>query len=207
MKTALSELDRDALTELVNIGVGRAAAALRQLIQQPVQLSVPAIEIASKSKAAALLAQQHEELFTAVRQDFHGPLSGRSFLIFPQSHGQKLAWAILGDDVLADEVDGLEEEVLAETGNILLNSFLGSIANELKRTLRLSTPVVTHGDSDLLFKGGLIPEDASIVLILYINFLVQNLNIRGYIAMVMDVTSLDALQNLIKEFVASILDF
>ena len=41
----LSELERDALTELVNIGVSRAAASLRSMVGRQVLLSVPSIEI------------------------------------------------------------------------------------------------------------------------------------------------------------------
>ena len=39
---ALDEMERDALTELINIGVSRAAANLRTMINNEVLLSVPA---------------------------------------------------------------------------------------------------------------------------------------------------------------------
>ena len=39
--TILDELELDALTELVNIGVNRAAASLRDMVGEQVVLSVP----------------------------------------------------------------------------------------------------------------------------------------------------------------------
>ena len=40
---ALDELELDALSELVNIGVSRAAASLRTMIGQEILLSVPSV--------------------------------------------------------------------------------------------------------------------------------------------------------------------
>ena len=40
---ALEELERDALTELVNIGVSRAAVSLRTMVGEQVFLSVPSL--------------------------------------------------------------------------------------------------------------------------------------------------------------------
>ena len=41
MTTLLTELELDALTEMVNIGVNRAAASLREMVGEQVLLSVP----------------------------------------------------------------------------------------------------------------------------------------------------------------------
>lgn len=43
----LTELERDALAELANIGVSRAAASLRKMVGQQVLLSVPSVEVVS----------------------------------------------------------------------------------------------------------------------------------------------------------------
>ena len=48
----LSEIERDAISEIANIGVSRAAASLRQMVGEQVLLSVPAVNIVSRSEAA-----------------------------------------------------------------------------------------------------------------------------------------------------------
>jgi chemotaxis protein CheC len=45
--TALTELERDALGEIANIAMARAATSLRQMVEHQVLLSVPAVEILS----------------------------------------------------------------------------------------------------------------------------------------------------------------
>jgi chemotaxis protein CheC len=47
----------------------------------------------------------------------------------------------------------LEDEALAETGNIILNSWIATIANLLKQNLRMSLPLVVRGDSRHVFEN------------------------------------------------------
>src|SRR5690606_21364920 len=93
---ALDELERDALTELVNIGVSRAAASLRKMVHKQVILSVPSVEIVTRQSAASLIGQRESERLVAVQQQFEGPFSGRALLIFPESNGLSLVRAIVG---------------------------------------------------------------------------------------------------------------
>jgi len=47
----LNEIELDALTELVNIGVSRAATSLRDMIGEQVHLSVPNVSLVGRSEA------------------------------------------------------------------------------------------------------------------------------------------------------------
>jgi chemotaxis protein CheC len=198
---ALDELERDALTELVNIGVSRAAASLRKMVNRQVILSVPSVEIVTRRSAASLIGQRESESLIAVQQQFEGPFSGRALLIFPESNGLSLVRAIVGDEMGEADLIDMEEEALAETGNVILNGCLGSMANMLQHTLRMSLPNVRRGDSTLLFEALGAANEGSFVLFLYINFSVRERDIRGYIAMIMDLPSLEKLKQLIADFI------
>ncbi len=200
----LNELERDALTELVNIGVSRAAASLRKMVHKQVLLSVPAVEVVTKRSAAALVGQRESEDLIAVRQDFEGAFSGRALLIFPESNSLHLVRAIIGDGMSATEIAEIEGEALAETGNVILNGCLGTMANMLQRSLTMSLPDVLRGNSQALFEVGAESPDDALVLFLYINFSVKEYDIRGYIAMIMDLPSLGALKQLIADFIERI---
>jgi chemotaxis protein CheC len=197
----LDELERDALTELVNIGVSRAAASLRKMVNKQVILSVPSVEIVTRRSAASLIGQRESEDLIAVQQQFEGPFSGRALLIFPESNGLSLVRAIVGDEMEEADLAALEDEALAETGNVILNGCIGSIANMLHHTLKMSIPEVHRGDSTALFGVLDRAADESFVLFLYINFSVQDREIRGYIAMLMDLPSLEKLKKLIADFI------
>lgn len=200
---SLSEFERDALTELVNIGVGRAATSLRKMVGKHILLSVPAVEVVTLAAASRLLVERETDRLVAIRQAFSGFFSGRALLIFPQSNSLDLVRAVVSGDLSVAELVELERDALAETGNIILNGCLGSMANMLHEPLVMSLPEVLYGDGNYLFH---FDRDASdgMVLFLYINFVIEERNIRGYIAMMMDLPSMVSLKALISEFIARV---
>ncbi len=202
----LDELERDALTELVNIGVSRAAAALRKMVGREVILSIPAVEAMSRAMASSLISERETEGLIAVHQNFEGAFSGRAMLIFPRSSSIHLVRAVAGDTLNEAELAEMEREALAETGNIILNGCLASMANMLRQSLNMSLPEVSEGSGQDLFDLSGEAGADGLVLFLYINFTVQDRNIRGYIAMLMDLPSLTVLKRLIGTFIDSVMD-
>ncbi|EIZ81278.1 putative chemotaxis protein [Novosphingobium sp. Rr 2-17] len=200
----LGELERDALTEIVNIGVGRAASSLRKMIGDQVTLSVPAIDIVSQRRAARLISEREAAELVAVRQDFDGAFAGRALLIFPESNSLELVRAVTGESLSAEDLAEMEHEALTETGNVILNSCLATIANMLKRSLAMTIPEVLHGNSAMLFEIDKAEDEDGLVLFLYIDFAVRKRDIRGYIAMIMDIPSLEKLKELLDEFIARV---
>jgi chemotaxis protein CheC len=201
----LTDLEHDALTELVNIGVSRAASSLRKMIGEEVLLSVPSIEIMAPQNATRLIRERETDELVAIQQQFEGAFSGRALLIFPEATSLDLVRAIIGSDVPLDQVADIEQEALAETGNIILNGCLATMANMLKRSLNISLPEVIRGDGAALFSLPHERPDEGLVLFLYINFSIRNRNIRGYIAMLMDLPSLAALKELIAGFIERVI--
>ncbi len=200
-RLALSELQIDALTELVNIGVSRAAASLRDLVSRQVLLSVPRVTLVSRADAIEILGSTEERGLVAVHQLFEGDITGRALLIFPEINSLELVRAVTGGMLPLEDIIELEQEALAETGNIILNGCLATIANMLHRSLKMSLPEILRGHGRDLFELAPPPVGGDVVLFLYINFAVRDRDIRGYIAMLMDMPSLEALRGLLDEFI------
>ncbi|AOH83981.1 chemotaxis protein CheX [Sphingomonas panacis] len=201
---ALGDLERDALTEIVNIGVSRAASNLRKMIGDHVILSVPSIDVVSQQRAARLITEREATDLIAVRQDFTGPFSGRALLIFPEANSLELVRAVTRGELSPEEVIEIEREALVETGNVILNSCLATMANLLKSSLSMTIPEVLRGSGAMLFEvDGAEPSDG-LVLFLYIDFAVRRLDIRGYIAMIMDLPALETLRALLDDFIARV---
>ncbi len=204
----LEGLERDALTELVNIGVSRAAASLRTMVGEQVLLSVPSVEVVTRAIATVLIREREAGPLVAVRQDFSGAFSGQALLIFPEANSLELVRAVSGGMISAEEIATMEHEALAETANVVLNSCLATMANMLEKPLQMSLPQVLRGEGFRLFEAS--DEDsasygeAAVVLFLYINFAINDRDIRGYIAMLMDLPSLEALKGLIRDFIARV---
>jgi len=201
----LDDLERDALTEIVNIGVSRGAAALRKMVGREVLLSVPSVEIVSQREAARLIGERESNGLTAVRQDFEGAFSGRALLILPSANSLQLVRAVIDAELDDAEVAEMEQEALAEIGNVILKGCLATMANMLKRSLNMSVPEVMHGHSQTLFDTVEFPVADNLVLFLYINFSIRERDVRGYIAMLMDLPSMIALKSLIGSFLEQVM--
>jgi chemotaxis protein CheC len=200
----LSELERDALAEVANMGVSRAAASLRQMVGEQVLLSVPAVSIVDRKQAAGLVERGSVRRLVAVQQSFEGPFSGRALLIFPEAQSLELVRSIVGEQYSLEDVIDLEQEALAETGNIILNACLATIANVLRKTMRMSLPSVIRGNGAKMFDVEASPSAGDLVLFLYIDFTIKKRDIHGFIALLMDLPSITALKEIVKDFIAGI---
>jgi chemotaxis protein CheC len=196
----LNALEVDALTELVNIGVSRAAVSLRELVGEQVFLSVPLLSVLSKPEAADLIRGPDERHLIAVRQAFDGEFSGRALLIFPEANSLELVRAVAGNHLSLEDIAELEHEALAEIGNIILNSCMGTISNLLQRSLTMSLPEILRGAGWDFFDLS-APTAEDVVLFIRINFSLRGREISGYVALVMDLPSLTALKVLVGEFI------
>jgi len=196
----LDELEIDALTELVNIGVSRAAASLRDMVGEQVFLSVPSVAVTSPARAAELIGERETSVLIAVRQGFQGAFSGSALLIFPEKNSLELVRAVAGDHLSLEDILELEQEALAEIGNVILNGCMATIANLLQRRLTISLPEILTGSAKDLFNKTPSPL-GEVVLFIHIDFTIKGRELSGYVAMMMDLPSLEALKLLVDEFI------
>jgi chemotaxis protein CheC len=193
----LDALERDALTELFNLGVSRAALGLREMVGEEVVLTVPAISTVRPEQAAEMVGGSRVGEVVAVEQHFAGDVSGRALLIFPEANSLELVRAVTRDMVAPEQVPEVAPEALCETGNVVIQACIGTIANMLHRTLALNVPHLVRGPArDLFPRSG-----QGLVLFVYINFSLRGRRIRGYIALLLDWPSVHILKQLIDEFI------
>src|SRR5262245_54000308 len=117
----LTALQQDALVEVLNIGFGRAAAALSKLTGQRVQLEVPQIAICPLDELGDSLRPMIEGNVASVHQVFSGSVVGDALLVIDQQSAAILKELLTNEKALPLEIDASAREVLTEIGNILLN--------------------------------------------------------------------------------------
>jgi chemotaxis protein CheC len=194
MTDFIGEIERDAITEMLNIAIGQAAAGLSQLVEDEVRLSVPFIDFLTLDQAAARLDKETQGSETvAVRQQFSGPFNGDILLLFPERRSLDLVRHMLGDDVPLGQLTELEQEALLEVGNIILNACLGSLANQLGLTVQSSLPTYLRGRSDRILESGTAraatPDAQGLAMFLHVDFALLNKDINGYLAFMMDIVA------------------
>ena len=202
---ALDDTERDALTELGNVGVAKASVALAKLVGGEVRMSVPSIEVAPRAAAASGLEAAFSERLVAVSEAFDGPFTGAALLVFPESNSLELVRAVLPEDVDPAHAAELEDEALPEVGNIVLHNWLAVVANMLDTRLTTALPVVLRGDGAAIFAGcGARGGGEAPTIVFTIRFLVHEKNIAGQILIAMDASSEAALRERIARYVNKI---
>jgi chemotaxis protein CheC len=79
---------------------------------------------------------------------------------------------------------------------------VGTVANLLKQSLKMSLPMVIRRDQRHIFESVVMGE--SVVLFLNIKFEVSQQAIEGYVALIMDLPSIEQLRTLIANFLTSL---
>jgi chemotaxis protein CheC len=202
----MNEIDEqaiDAIREIVNIGVGRAAGQLQEMTGSHIRLHIPSITIVPFDKiTAAGNTLISGDTLSAVLLDFKGTFSGISAVLFPPDSAAALVLLLTGEQEKSPELDAMRIEALKEVGNIIINAVMGSIANVLSEHLTYSIPTYYEGPivnlARLKSKGG----HDECVLLARTNFLVEKLNVEGDILLILEIGSLDALVECINRVLA-----
>lgn len=193
----LTDVQRDALTEIINIGVGRAGSVLSELVGSTVKLHVPSVGLTSLPNLPSCLSLAGEAELASVRQHFSGSLDGRAVLLFPRESGNILARQLIGEGPDIISIDSEREEALIEVGNILLNSVLGSMSNILQHRLDYEVPQYREGALKNLVPGAADPlnDDEKDCHVLYANahFDIEAFRVTGNVLIVFDVVSFNQL--------------
>ena len=199
----LSETAHDALTELINIAIGRSAKSLNEMIGQEVSLSVPEIEFLTAGDATGKLGTNVSSDMTLVQQGFSGPISGSSFLAFMEDNSFELVKLLLGDQVPIEDIPELEQEAMKEVGNVILNAFLGSLGNELDITVASEIPEFKkNASAEQIFQSP--SGNEHIILFVHVDFDLRDAKIDGYLVLIIGVSAMDALIGLVEDYVGKL---
>lgn len=191
----LTELQRDALVEAFNVGVGQAAASLANIVNEEVKLSVLTLQLIPRQGAMQQFSFRNNDNICAVAQRFSGAFDAQGFLIFPEEKGLEIVRRMVGDTLSLKELTELEQEAMSEIGNILLNACVGTLANLFQRPLNSTLPTYHLGTPEEVL-GMYIESGEEAVLLLHIDLTLEQHEIQGYVAFLL---SVDSIANLISE--------
>lgn len=182
----------DALRELINIGVGKAAGVLNQMIQSHIRLQVPFVQVLSPAEYEEAFHELGKDRVSAVKLGFSGSFSGTAELVFPTESASNLVAVLTGEEPGTPDLDSVRSGTLSEVGNILLNGVMGSIGNVLRRQITYSLPhYIEDNIENLICPTG--SENPSTVLMARTRFMVEQLQIEGDVILLFEVGSFDAL--------------
>ncbi|MDP5033237.1 MAG: chemotaxis protein CheC [Paraglaciecola sp.] len=136
-QTLLSEDQRDALQEMMNISMGQAARSLAQLIDTQITLSIPTISEASPSDLAEIFS--FGKVTWYARQSFLGQIKGEVLSLIGKNGCEALA-ELMDYDMPLTEVQ--TQELILELTNILSGACLSGLSSQLELKTNLNMPTL-----------------------------------------------------------------
>ncbi len=183
----------DLFTELINIGVGKAAKLLNELISSPIKLSIPNIIVERPIDLVKKLKPGKSTTYYAVKLQFEGSFNGIAEIVFPSESGNNLVSILTGEEPYSDELDGLRAGTLNEVANMLLNGVMGTISNIIKEVFNYSIPVYSEDIFENLFIDP--TSEDKIVLFGETHFVVESADIEGDIIVLLELFYFESLKS------------
>jgi chemotaxis protein CheC len=188
----LSYVQKDALTELINIGYGRAAGALSELTGYRITLEVPRVAMHPIEEVGPQLARLVEGEVASVNQVFSGPLAGNALLLLDEKAAIMLSELLTDDVSPSHSFDSGAREIITEVGNILLNALLGVFGNLLQVQISFAVPRLRVDTIDTVMQSIIVrEEELRYALMIHTRFRLRASNVTGYLIIILGITSLD----------------
>lgn len=189
----LTAAQREALTELINIGYGRAAAALSELTSRRIILDVPKVEVFPIARVNAALSEVLHGEVASVHQVFSGPVSGNALLLLDHEAAMLLN-SLLLDQAPTGRLDATAREAIIEVGNIVLNACLGVFGNLLQVQVTFAVPrLQLESVASVLSSISVQEEELQYALMVHTRFRLKDSDISGYLVIVLGIASFSRL--------------
>ncbi len=142
----MTELERDIIREILNIGLARAADSFAIIAQERVLLEVPSLDLLVSDDIIQKV-RDYQQHHVAMQSDIRGDFNGTTLMFFSGQHIQRLSRVCLRmktDDSL--QINELQTSLLLEISNIITGALVTQLANILKANIYGAPPTAPGGD-------------------------------------------------------------
>lgn len=201
-----NSLKYDILKEIFNIGVGKAADMLSEIVDKKILLDVPNIKVFNPENQQFDFENHfcrtlHGTLMVSTIS-FEEKITGEANLIFPANKMRTFINLCMNQDngYLVDDMyfTDIDYDIIKEVGNIILNSIIGEMGNFLDVNLSYTLPSVKLFNC-LDFKTNIKNRTDIHVLMLYITFILDDTEIEGAVIINLTLNSLNELMKIIEK--------
>ena len=134
----LSSIQLDVLQEVGNIGAGNAATALSELLNEKVDMTVPAVNIVPFDDIFSKVGVEKVVVSVIVR--VLGDIPGNILFTIEKEAAINIISSLIGEK--QEQITELGSSALCEIGNIIASSFMNAIAKLTNLTVKASVPAI-----------------------------------------------------------------
>jgi len=173
----------DVLKEIGSMGTAHAATALSKMINKKVTMPVPHVEWVEFSKVADFVGGP-ENVIVGILVSLSGNIQGMMMYLMDVDAAHGLAEIVLGESPVSDDkyaFSDMERSVVEELGNILVSSYLGSLAGLTNSQIKPSIPfmAVDMANAILSVPASEFGKMADKILFIESELAIENLSASG----------------------------
>ncbi len=134
-----SDIQKDAIGEILNISMGSAATAVSELLSAKVWITTPRVEV----KSAKEMEYHRLEPAVCVKIQYVKGLSGTNMMVWKQDDVQLILNQLMGQPLVVSpdfEFDELNISAVSEVMNQMMGASATALSNFLGFTVDISTP-------------------------------------------------------------------
>jgi len=136
----LQEMHLDVLKEIGNIGSGNAASSLSTMLNVPIDISVPSVQLLNFDDAVNFLGGP-ENVAIGMLVTLTGDISGMMLYVIQHSCASSMTQAVFGTEIEdMNNMNEMEVSFISEIGNVMSASYINAIASLANMTIDISVP-------------------------------------------------------------------
>lgn len=139
----LNELHIDVLKEIGNIGSGNAATSLSTMLDHPVSISIPHVEILDYNQVVEDLGGP-ETMIVGMLLSMQDDVSGMMMFLLHQDFAHMTLGTLLGTEINSyEEIDEMGFSALSEVANIMAASYVNAMSALTGLSINITPPALT----------------------------------------------------------------
>lgn len=211
-KIKLTEVQRDALQEVGNIGAGNAANALAQMINKRVDINIPSVEMVELDEYASTISKKNEKLLVAW-SNVVGKTRATVLTLFNIKDAVDITSIIVDDrekkqiDLrkrinMASDFPELYHSAISELGHILGSHYVSAIGDLLGLRLMTEPPDISVDTGNTLFK--ILREEIGLLkklsLVITTSVIITDIKVTGTFLFIPNLETLQELLDALLKF-------
>ncbi|MFX1337012.1 MAG: chemotaxis protein CheC [Promethearchaeota archaeon] len=207
----LTEIQKDALREVGNIGAGNAANALAKMINKRVDINIPSVEVVSIDQFAKKMSKKNVKLFVSW-SGVQGKTRATVLTLFKVPDITSLTSIIIGDNgkekIDLRKVNAVQDfpelyiDAMKELGHILASHYTTALGNLLNMRLMTEPPDISLDTGMKLFK--ILNEEIGLMkelsLVITTNVIIKEFEIQGTFLFIPELETLQELLDTLSTF-------
>ena len=207
----LTDIQKDALREVGNIGAGNAANALAKMINKRVDINIPSVEVVSIDQFANKMSKKNMKLFVSW-SGVQGKTRATVLTLFKVPDITNLTSILIGDNgkskIDLRKVKSISDfpeiyiDAMKELGHILASHYTTALGNLLSIRLMTEPPDISLDTGMKLFK--ILNEEIGLMkelsLVITTNVIIKEFKIQGTFLFIPELETLQELLDTLSTF-------